>query len=531
MNPEVYNSLNKEWKSTCRIVLRGEVGELDEFSAYLSEYPGAMRSEKSHISNKTVFPAQGDYCPSARFMDLGEIDYSRKFEPLNINEIKDIDSLVESLQERFVYAGNIILGNSRFVSDSSDIHNSSFILDSLNILDSIYMAHVKMARSSERIFGGNGIGESKFNIMAMESTWSSRCFEFYESHTCSDCYYVMNINGCQDCIFSFNLKNKKYTIGNLELEKSQYMKIKESLLEEIRAKLVKDRKCLGLLDYLYNSRVKSDELKNVFSKITAETKYDDPETDISVVQDQFEDTCKVVFGRPIGSMEDYSDFLYRHVKPIEILPSVISGKESGLVHYSVFDKFPHNRIIRIEEGQLAGKYLKADKNDVNNLSLEKAHDIIADIGYVSTELKLQNSNIPECVMVGYSSNSYRCGAPLRAKNCGYSFWPVRSENMFGVDTVHDSLFCINVYNSSKLSRCFEVDSSRDCSDIYFSHNCEAVQDGMFCFNVKNLKHAIGNSKLSPDEYRKIKSSLLEQISSELEKNKTLKYDIYNIGCK
>ena len=72
--------------------------------------------------------------------------------------------------------------------------------------------------------------------------------------------------------------------------------------------------------------------------------------------------------------------------------------------------------------------------------------------------------------------------------------------------------------------------SRDCTDLYFGHNCENVQDGMFCFNVKNLKRAIGNAEYSPDEYKKVKSSLLEQISSELEAKKTLKWDIYNIGC-
>jgi hypothetical protein len=84
--------------------------------------------------------------------------------------------------------------------------------------------------------------------------------------------------------------------------------------------------------------------------------------------------------------------------------------------------------------------------------------------------------------------------------------------------------------SSNLTRAFEVDNCSDCSDIYFSHNCENVHDGMFCFNVKNIRNAIGNGALPLEKYKAVKKSLLEQIVSELEKKKNLRWDIYNIGC-
>jgi len=92
-----------------------------------------------------------------------------------------------------------------------------------------------------------------------------------------------------------------------------------------------------------------------------------------------------------------------------------------------------------------------------------------------------------------------------------------------------SSFCINCYNSNRLTRCFEVDASQNCAGTYFAHNCENVQDSMFCFNAKNLHNAIGNAALPAEKFASIKGALLAQMHAELEKKKELKLDIYNIG--
>jgi hypothetical protein len=102
--------------------------------------------------------------------------------------------------------------------------------------------------------------------------------------------------------------------------------------------------------------------------------------------------------------------------------------------------------------------------------------------------------------------------------------------MFGCDVTFYSSFCIKGYYSSRLTRVLEADCCRDCTDLYFAHNCENVHDSMFCFNTKNLRNAIGNGVLPVEKYKAVKKSLLEQIVSELEKKKDLKWDIYNIGC-
>ena len=51
---------------------------------------------------------------------------------------------------------------------------------------------------------------------------------------------------------------------------------------------------------------------------------------------------------------------------------------------------------------------------------------------------------------------------------------------------------------------------------------------MFCFNVKNLRYAVGNVVVGKEAYLEIKKRVLASIVSELEKTKRLRYDIFNI---
>jgi hypothetical protein len=78
-------------------------------------------------------------------------------------------------------------------------------------------------------------------------------------------------------------------------------------------------------------------------------------------------------------------------------------------------------------------------------------------------------------------------------------------------------------------RCFEVNDSNSCTDCYFCHNCEDLKNCMFCFNTKAKRYAIGNVEVGREAYMKIRKLLQEQVADELEKTKSLRHDIYNIG--
>jgi len=68
----------------------------------------------------------------------------------------------------------------------------------------------------------------------------------------------------------------------------------------------------------------------------------------------------------------------------------------------------------------------------------------------------------------------------------------------------------------------------ESSDIYYSADIDGSNEIMFSFGVKGAHNTIGNLKLEKEKYKKIKKSLLEQISDELEKTKDLRYNIFNL---
>lgn len=93
----------------------------------------------------------------------------------------------------------------------------------------------------EHVFGSSNLQRSKFCIKCYSSANLTRCFEVSDSNDCSDCYYSHNLDNCSDCLFCFNLKNKRYAIGNVELSREDYLRVKAMLLEWVNQELNKNR--------------------------------------------------------------------------------------------------------------------------------------------------------------------------------------------------------------------------------------------------------------------------------------------------
>jgi len=87
-NSQAYNEANRKWKGACRVIFGGEVGELCDFSGWLGNIRTWRMGAKSHLSGKEVVLGHGGYPKDAKFISLDEMDYSKKFEPLSVNELK-----------------------------------------------------------------------------------------------------------------------------------------------------------------------------------------------------------------------------------------------------------------------------------------------------------------------------------------------------------------------------------------------------------------------------------------------------------
>ncbi|MFA5076923.1 MAG: hypothetical protein WC488_00670 [Candidatus Micrarchaeia archaeon] len=245
------------------------------------------------------------------------------------------------------------------------------------------------------------------------------------------------------------------------------------------------------------------------------------------VQKAFDSTASLIFGRPLGPIERYEEWLFSNMPKRRIAHASDNGKTILLPGYSIPKFIPEKRIISMDFLGKAG----------NMKIAELPHELHA-LGRKASEIALfsgesqegQSSNNLESNFFLNLNSSYRTVDCYFAKNCGCEIYSSFTENSFGCFLALYSKFVINCYYSTNLSVCFEMDGCHDCSNSMFCHNCENVNDSLFCFNAKNLKYAVGNSELGKEDYLRIRKAFLADALKELESSGKLELSIYNIGC-
>lgn len=525
MDPELYASLNRSWKSTCRIVLGGEIGELKDYEEWLGGYCPKMGRRESCISGKGIVLVSDYYSPSASFISSDEIaENPVKMAPLGINEIKDIDSIVQAVSEKWMYAGNRVLGNSNFVESSDLVMDSQYVAESSNITESSNVFSSFAVRTdSKNSFGSGYFGKGEFLIRFFGGFNVKRSFESHVVASSSDIYLSTYCIGCTEIMFSFFQRSKSHVIGNLQLPRDRYMGIKKKLLAEIAQEL-KSTKRFPSLFQLLSGRPPASAAK--LRILPSKSK-----TDQDVIEKAFRATFGVICKQAPAQIGSYVKWLSRHsVKPVPLQSPF--GNQTYYIDSMVLPAFmlyPKSRLVSIEEGlELAKAHL--EPGDL--VSLEKITAALDSIAYFTIEVKDGvTENIIDSPLVYQSSHIYRTYDATNSEYTGATSQALNSKYIFGGDRALHSEFCINCYNSLHLSRCFEVDTSSKCSDSLFCHNSEALSDCMFCFNVKGKRHAIGNTELAPTEYAKLKSSILEQLADEILEKKSCHLDIFTIGAR
>lgn len=249
--------INQAFKATSKVLFGEEIGELRDFGPYLKEMLLPYQMKKSCVSGKNVMVSNLYYPSGARFVFQDEVA-SLKFEPLNVNEIKDIDSLFAAASERAVFCGNKLFGRNTDVSEVDNCVDSSSIFCGHNVYNSKYCAYVSHVREAEHIFGVSAFPGSRQCMRICEGVGANRCFESYYGTSLADMYYSFNCIGCSDCIFAFNLRSRRHCIGNLGLPKGEYMRLKKKLVAEMAGELRRKKRLFSIADIAYFGREKKD---------------------------------------------------------------------------------------------------------------------------------------------------------------------------------------------------------------------------------------------------------------------------------
>ena len=514
-----YNELNKAWKSTCRIILGEEIGELKEYDAWLSEYLPNIGKGISHASGKDVTLAMDNYCKTANFISADEM--KEVSVPLNINEIKDIDSIVDAISGRWEYAGNRTLGKSSGVERSDFIVDSHYVSDSVDVTGSSHVSISSNTQDSKCVFGCRGFFFGEFGIAFVKGTKMKRIIGSHLGFDCSDIYFSANTTACHDMMFSFNQINKRNCIGNLELPKDAYVMLKRKLLSEIIEELKRNRRFPNVVELV--PVAKPDQ------SLSVELSSQKRSNDMAPIEKAFTSTSKVLLRKELTGIAQYERWLSRHVSVPKELKSPFGADVMFSALMAPMDSLIIGKgLVSIEEALELGK-IHLEENEIT--SLGKLKERISRIGYITTEILAgTNANVIKSPIIFNDVNVYKVDRALTSESSGIGYLVSNANHIFGSNKVSVSQFCMKCYYSTRLTRCFEVDTSTDCADSYFCHNSEGLNEAMFCFNTKGKRYAIGNNQIAPDQYRKMKDALLGQIADEIIRTKGLRHDIFNIGC-
>lgn len=511
------------WKSTCRVVLGGEIGELEEFKDYLLGHHYSYRAAHSSVSGKSVALSSQRYCENARVISQDEINWNAKYGPLDINDVKDLNSLISSLQERFRYTGNKIFGTSKFVEDSDNCTDAFYVKGSHTIVGSKYVAYSSFIRNeSSHIFGSGTLIYGNHLIGIVGGEHLARSFESSLSIYSSDLFFCYNCTNCTQAMFSFNMRSKKYCIGNLELEKGKYLKIKEKLLEEAREYLKKHKKFYSVFDFA------APTIKEIGTISIAPEK--PGKIDMHNTETAFKATTHLILGKELSPMKKYERLLSERSEPVKKIKTAF-GSEAYYCNYFWCKGVLRERMVTQEEAfEVAKRHIELE--DCEEISVNSILSKLGPIAFYNVDYDTgENKNMAETPMKYHSTDCFRVGDATFSKKCGYCTHAQNCESIFGCSVLMvESSFSIRCHDCVKVSYSMDMDCCKNCFRSMFCHNCENISDCMFCFNTKNKTYAIGNFEVGREKYLKVRKMVTDELLQRLEKTGTFGFDICNLGC-
>jgi len=377
-------ALEKMWQGTCRVLFGQELGPLHEYEKWLSELVDPPFVGKSSKSSKEVFFSTQNYSNAKKCIGLEEVDLNQKFMPLSINQIKDIDSIAQAVSDRTYYTGNVILGNSRYVSKSANISDGTYISNTTLSGNSKYLCYCTLARLDNAGFGGNAFSQCEFCLKCHELTRVKRSFELWMSQDSSDCYYSHGLKNCTDCMFSFNVRNKRFAIGNLMLAPDKYKQVKTKLVAEMALEAKRAKRLPSLLEIVGISG-KAPKIALGTKKPTA------PQVqDKGKIEAAFSQTMQILLGRKLAKPIDfYAQWLVGHTRGIGKFKSAMSGKDVLLAHYGNYFDLPKDRLLTLEEANEFGMKAQIDAAAASDIGLKNAHTKIGNIAFLTRTYKTE----------------------------------------------------------------------------------------------------------------------------------------------
>jgi len=329
-------------------------------------------------------------------------------------------------------------------------------------------------------------------------------------------------------MFCFNMVGKSHAIGNRIFPKDKYLEIKRKLLGEIADELEKRKSLPSLMDIV--SRC-DNPISEVSSLLKGKVPPFQDKRDMGKIEQAFSETSRILLGKPLTGIDNYSEWLSRATLVPIPAKSAASGIAVQTANYPCMAPLPRDRLLTLEEGRKLGELSAISEQQAEKLSFAGAHESISKLAFFPSERRIGSyRNLPDCCWGASASDSYKVIVAGLCKHCAYSTWPRSSDHLMGCGMVYESDFSMRCHDSVEIKRCLEVDFGRQCSDCYYCHNVEGMQNALFCFNAKSLRNAVGNAEVGKERFAQAKQMLQGYLLEQLEKKKDVQLSIFNVAC-
>ncbi len=237
--------IEKTFASVTKSVLGRALNGHGLYGPWLLEHVRAPVRLKSAVSGQIIVVPSFSYYtePGERAVTLEEsLEEGKKMlgdKDIRRLTLANAPSLLSPIK---LYSPDVTFGTNLFIEECGVYFWSSHCYASTWAGHAKYCAYSMWPRNSEGCFGCEFAMSCKSCLKCYHSVELSRCFEVSHSNSCSDCFFCHNCENLSDSMFCFNAKGMKYAIGNVEVGKERYEKVKALVLADILKQLEKNHR-------------------------------------------------------------------------------------------------------------------------------------------------------------------------------------------------------------------------------------------------------------------------------------------------
>ncbi len=240
------DDFEKSFQTITSVILGKKLAGYRDYENWLSRYVSNQEKTKSRISNEEIYlPPFSFYTAlKSNLVTINEAYDVVGKKQLNKKELEllSFSNAPDKLRDISVTTMDSQYGTNSNIEESCLYYSSHTCLRSIGLNRSKCALYCFWPRCSEYVLGSHYLFSSQFCIKCYNSENLTRCFEMSDCNNCSDSMFCHNSENLKNCMFCFNTKSKQYAICNVEIGRERYMKIKQTILDEIISKLEKDKK-------------------------------------------------------------------------------------------------------------------------------------------------------------------------------------------------------------------------------------------------------------------------------------------------